>query len=89
MEWNARGFGVFRSGYWDAPIFSPTAGPSRSRIPNRSPAPCTTCSSGSVSQRRPRTALVLLGALTLNGVAAAQTLTDVGVAFVPAGLGAR
>ena len=31
--------------------------------------------------------LVLLGALTLNGVAAAQMLTDVGVAFVPAGLG--
>ena len=87
LEWNARGLGPFRRGYWNAPIFSPTRG----AFAFSDPQPLT----GAVFHvltllgigATVAYALILLGALTLNGVAAARLLDGVGAGFVPASLG--
>ena len=87
LEWNARGLGPFRGGYWNAPIFSPTRG----AFAFSDPQPLT----GAVFHvltllgigATVAYALILLGALTLNGVAAARLLDGVGAGFVPASLG--
>ena len=87
MEWNARGFGVLRSAYWDAPIFSPTRGTFAFSDPQPLTGAVYHLLVGLGLTATAAYALVLLGALTLNGVAAGQMLTDVGVALVPASLG--
>jgi hypothetical protein len=87
LEWNARGFGPFRRGYWNAPIFSPARG----AFAFSDPQPLT----GAVFHvltlvgigATVAYALILLGALTLNGIAASQLLDGLGVAFAPASLG--
>ena len=74
-------------GYWNAPIFSPTRG----AFAFSDPQPLT----GAVFHvltllgigATVAYALILLGALTLNGVAAARLLDGVGAGFVPASLG--
>jgi hypothetical protein len=86
MEWNARGLGPLRSGYWNAPIFSPTRG----TFAFSDPQPLT----GAVYHvltsigLRPTAgyAVILLAALAVNGLAAAMFLDDVGVAPAPASL---
>jgi hypothetical protein len=87
MEWNARGLGPFRAGYWIAPIFSPTRG----TFAFSDPQPLTGAAYHVVTSlgARPTVgyALILFAALVLNGVAAALFLDDVGVASVPASLG--
>jgi hypothetical protein len=87
MEWNARGIGPFRHGFWDAPIFAPAHG----TFAFSDSQPLTGAAfhvlvligcSATVAY-----AVVLLSALTLNGVGAASLLDRLGVAFGPATLG--
>jgi hypothetical protein len=83
LGWNARHLPPFGAYYWDAPIFFPTKG----AFAFSEPQPLT----GAVfavlravgCSQTAAYAVVLLGALTLNGVATARLLDLLGVAFVP------
>src|SRR5262245_31134673 len=81
LEWNAQGIGPFRGGYWDAPIFSPARGAFAFSDPQPLTGAVFHVLTGIGIGATVAFGLIVLAALTLNGVAASAVLEDAGVSF--------